>query len=339
MPPATAISEQSAAELRQRCAEVLSANWREGRRRSDGTPFAYTCPARGHYPWQWYWDSCFTAITWRHLDPERSRQELESLLNAQREDGFIGHTIFWNTPLTGFRRFTYNVVGRHATMTSSIQPPLLAWAWSLAVGDPREEPRIARHHDWLEGNRDLEGDGLIWIVQQDESGLDASPQFDAVWGWRAHGTPGLVPLVWRNRHLGYNARAIAAAGHPVLCEVTTNVLYNLSRLALGRPSLTQALIDRCWDERRGLFLSTPGAPATCAALAPLALPDLPEEIGRRMVEEHVLGAFNLPAGLPSVAADEPSFTTHETLPLHRYWRGPVWINAAWLVWLGLVRRG
>ena len=27
------------------------------------------------------------------------------------------------------------------------------------------------------------------------------------------------------------------------------------------------------------------------------------------------------------------------LAVRRYWRGPTWINAAWLVWLGLVRLG
>ena len=40
--------------------------------------------------------------------------------------------------------------------------------------------------DWLAANRDLEGDGLLWIVQPDESGLDASPKFDPVWGRRAN---------------------------------------------------------------------------------------------------------------------------------------------------------
>ena len=80
-------------------------------------------------------------------------------------------------------------------MTSSIQPPALAWAWLIAVGDPRAVPAIARHHEWLAANRDLDGDGLIWIVQPDESGLDASPQFDAIWGWRAHDLPGYVALV------------------------------------------------------------------------------------------------------------------------------------------------
>ena len=111
-----------------------------------------------------------------------------------------------------------------------------------------------RHHEWLAEHRDLDGDGLLWIVQPDESGLDASPQFDPIWRHRAHGLPGFVRLVARNRRLGYDLRAIDRAGGPVCCEVTTNVLYNLSRLALGLPSLTQTLIDRCYDERRGLFM-------------------------------------------------------------------------------------
>ena len=44
--------------------------------------------------------------------------------------------------LTGVRRHTYNVTSAGAPMTSSMQPPALAWAWSLAVGDPSTEPRI-----------------------------------------------------------------------------------------------------------------------------------------------------------------------------------------------------
>ena len=185
--------------IRARCEGVLRSNWREGVRTSDGLPFAYTRPSPGHYWWQWYWDSCFIAIAQRRFDPGRARRELESLLAAQREDGFIGHTIFWDRPLTGWRRQTYNVLAPDAPMTASIQPPLLAWAWRQAVGDPADEPRIALHHRWLAENRDLEGDGLLWIVQPDESGLDASPQFDAIWGRRAHGLGGFPLLVRRNR--------------------------------------------------------------------------------------------------------------------------------------------
>jgi hypothetical protein len=335
--------------VRALCEVTLRQNWREGRRELDGVPFAYTCPSPGHYPWQWYWDSCFTAVAWRHFDPSRSRRELESLLAAGREDGFIGHTIFWNTPLTGRRRWTYNVISADAPMTASIQPPILAWAWRIAVGDPAQVPAIVRHHAWIAEHRDLDGDGLIWIVQPDESGLDASTQFDAIWGRRAHGRAGFVLLVRRNRQLGYDLRRVLAAGGPVCCEVMTNVLHNLSRLALGQPSLTPVILERMYDEAAGLFrpLARPEPSeriaVTWAALSPLALPDLPEAIGRRLVEEHLLDprSFLTEIAPPSVAVNDPTFTVHDQgrLGFRRYWRGPTWVNAAWLLWLGLVRLG
>jgi hypothetical protein len=341
---------ESAIELvRERSWTVLRENWREGSLGDSGIPFGYTSPSPSRYPWQWFWDSCFTAISWRRLDPERSRRELESLLAAQHDDGFIGHTIFWGRPVTGSRRFTYNITSPDAPMTASIQPPGLGWAWRIAVGDPAEDPRIARQHEWLATHRDLEGDGLIWIVQPDESGLDASTQFDAIWGHRAHGLAGFVLLVRRNRELNYDLRRIEAAGGPVCCEVLTNVIYGLSRQALGFPSTTEALIARTYDERQGLFLpearpQPPTRPAvTIAALAPLALPDLPEAIGRRLVEEHLLdGRQFWPQVMPpSVSLTEPSFSLKDTgrLGQRRYWRGPTWVNTAWLVWLGLVRLG
>ena len=336
--------------VRSACERTLRENWVEGVRADDGGSYAYTRPSPGHYPWQWFWDSCFAAIVWRRLDAQRARTELETLLAAQRGDGFIGHTIFWGGPPTGYRRFTYNVISVSDLTTASIQPPLLAWAWRIAVGDPAEVPAIGRQHDWLESNRDLDGDGLIWIVQPDESGLDDSPQFDPIWRGRAHPRPaGFVLLVRRNRRLRYDLRRIVDAGGPVCCEVMTNVLYGLSRLALGRPSLTQAIVDRMYDPDSGLFwpLARPALesrpPLTWTALAPLALPDLPEQIGRRLVEEHLLDAqrFWLPFGVPSVSATDPSFclTDADLLGVRRYWRGPVWINSAWLVWLGLVRLG
>jgi hypothetical protein len=335
-----------AARLAELSEVVLSASWAEGDRR--GVRFAYTRPSPSRYPWQWYWDSCFAAISWRRFDRNRPRQELETLLAASTDEGFIGHVVFWDRPISLKRRLYYNVASRTSEMTGTIQPPLLAWAWRIAVGDPREEPRIARHHEWLRANRDLEGDGLLWLVQPDESGLDSSPKFDPVWGYRSHANWGFPLLVARNRRLGWDARRIRDAGHPVLCEVMTNVLWGLALLAHGEPSITPALVDRLWDEERGLFLdevqpggARPGV-STWAALSPLALPDLPEEIGRRLVDEHLLaeGRYWLPYPPSSVSAEEPSFEPNRGPGWKkRYWRGPTWVNAAWMLWLGLVRLG
>jgi hypothetical protein len=134
----------------------------------------------------------------------------------------------------------------------------------------------------------------------------------------------------------------------VCCEVMTNVFYSLSLMALGRPSVTGRIIERCYDERAGLFRPiavpepTTEPTPTWAALSPLALPDLPEAIGRRLVEEHLFDPerFWLPVPPPSVPATDASFSRRTSrVGIRRYWRGPTWINAAWLLWLGLVRLG
>jgi hypothetical protein len=328
---------------------LLEGNWREGDYR--GRHYAFSVPSPRSYPWQWYWDSCFHAIVRRRFDPAGARAELATLLNAADDDGFIGHTVLWGHPLDAQRAIRYNIASRADLMTRTIQPPVLAWAWAWAVGDPRAEPRIARHHAWLREHRALEDDGLLWLVQPDESGMDASPKFDHVWGRLAQGRPLFPVLIARNRRLGFDARRVRAAGHPVVCEVLTNVAWSLSEQALGRPSPTPALVERLWDARRGRFAddvvnavrptAPAGRPVTWDTLAPLALPDLPDDIAQRLVDE-VLRApgFAGAVPLPAVALYDPAHSSRETwLGRHRHWRGPSWVNSAWFVSLGLRRLG
>jgi len=75
------------------------------------------------------------------------------------------------------------------------------------------------------------------------------------------------------------------------------------------------------------------------------LPRLPGKlsIARRLIDEHLLSHSEFWSTVPpsSVSLSEPSFRPGEArhLGLRRYWRGPTWLNAAWLLWLGLSRLG
>lgn len=356
------IDERRAARLRAGARRVLEGNWREGRTR-DGTRYAFTCPSTPRYRHQWYWDSCFHAIAWRHFDPARARAELRTLLRAGRLDGFIPHTVFWDRPAR-WRRApfygTHTMLGDLATAT--IQSPILALAWEAVAGASREDaPRFATealdelrlHYDWLDRERDPDGDGLITIILPDESGLDDSPKYDGVFRWMRHDLPGYFWLIERHRRLGYRAQDIVRRCDEHVEDVLVNVLYALSLRALSRllgeepdgsgeyasraHRTEQALLDRCLDDRTGLFFDLAGRAerpvpvSTWSSLAPLALAGIPQDVRLRLIEEHVLDPrrYRVPFGIPSVAVEEPAFNPR--WDRFRTWRGPSWMNTAWLL--------
>jgi hypothetical protein len=348
--------------LRGAAGEVLRANWVEGRTAA-GAPYAYTRPA-ARYPEQFLWDSCFHAVAWSLIDPARARAELRTLLSAQRADGFLGHTIFWYGPVRLTRRFTYNVLTADDAMTLTIQPPLIAWAWAEVADRSPDDPgfraegleRLLAFQGWLERERG-DADGLIGVLQPDETGMDATPAFDGPLGWRHHPWPGFLLLMRFNRSRGYDYRRVVAEGGFHAVDVLVNAALALgwsSLERLGHPggaaraaALTEALVRRLYDPERGFFFAegpdgTPLRVATWAGLAPLALDHLPEDIGRRLVEEHLLdpARFWLPYPVPSTSAAEPAFRAGLTgLPIRRYWRGPTWLFATPLVLRGLLRLG
>jgi hypothetical protein len=341
---------------------VLEANWREGR--NCDLPFGYTCPDAIKSPDQFFWDSCFHALAWSRFDPRRAMRELRTLVAAQQPSGLIGHTTFWHGPCRLARAFTYNMLDRRAFQTVTIQPPLLAWIWADVAeraGDSEfaDEGRRAleRFHEYLERER-ADADGLIGILQPDESGLDASPAYDAALGWRSHPKPGFLTLQRFNRRRGYDYRRIVADGGFHATDVLVNTAWILGWEGLARlgtagaaeraERATQALIARLLDPATGFFFAEgPGGErlgvSTWAGLAPLAIDRLPAKIGRRIVDEHLLNParFWLPYPVPSTAATEPSFVPGNTryMWIDRYWRGPTWLFSTWVVLRGLIRLG
>jgi hypothetical protein len=343
-------------DLRDLCERVLRANWREGA--MDGVPYAFTCPSTPRYRHMWHWDSCFHAIAWRHVDVARARAELRTVLRSGRGDGFLPHTVFWDAP-PGWRRAPFYATNRILgdVATWSIGPPVLVLAWELVAAASDDEPgfatealpALAAHLDWLWHERDLDGDGLLTIILPDESGLDDSPMYDEVFGSMVHHRPGYFRLVERCRRRGWNARRYAARFDEHVEDLLVSVLFALSCDALARlggaayarfadraRQVERALCERAWDEGRGLFWPLAGRDerpvrvATWASLAPLALPGIPEPMRRRLVEALQDPArFHAPVGIPSVSQDEPTF--RPGFDMYRCWRGPSWVNTAWLL--------
>jgi len=112
--------------------------------------------------------------------------------------------------------------------------------------------------------------------------------------------------------------------------------------------VVERLLERCYDEDRGLFFNLNGAGEdradhvkTIISLMPLLLPDLPDEIAARLLE-HLTDPheFWAPFPIPSVALDEPAFTPDSLVDgRRRIWRGPSSMSTNWLLALGLRRHG
>ena len=180
------------------CEEVLRNNDR-------GT---HTVPSPGLYPHQWLWDSCFSAIGWSHIDPERAKQELLSLVHGQWHNGMMPHMIFSkDKKYARDRNMWMSWVARQSptnVATSGItQPPLLAEAVQR-VGEalPTTQkiafykkmlPVIEAYHLWLYNERDPHKEGLALLIHPYETGLDNTPPW--VEQQREHSRPTWIALI------------------------------------------------------------------------------------------------------------------------------------------------
>ncbi len=163
----------------ERCEAVLRANDRG----------KYTIPAKGLYPHQWLWDSCFTAIGLRHIDIERAKTEILSLLEGQWHNGMIPHMILSSSSHShdaNIWRSWLNPNSPDGVYTSGItQPPLIAEAvvqigQKMKVSERRSwykrvYPSILAYHQWLYAERDPHQEGLVLQIHPWEVGLDNTP--------------------------------------------------------------------------------------------------------------------------------------------------------------------
>jgi glycogen debranching enzyme len=361
-------SIEVADRIRAEAARILAQNRRTGHAAWNDHDYAYVVPSPGSYPFQWFWDSCFHAIALTHVNLEWAEDELTTLLAGAQPSGFIPHQILWEKdryPEAAGRQS--EKFGERYT-SSSIQPPVLATALERVYRTGRDRDFLARclpptaaFYRWLGEVRDPDHDGLIAIIQPDESGVDASPKFDPLMDYPKNNDDLVRWIEWlyaRYQPLRFDDAAILALDLFQVEEVLTNVCYvlglqSLARLCTGsdaeefaaRAARTrEALIDKCYDAEAGAFFDLAGADErplrtlTITSLMPLAIPDLDRRIVERLIE-HLRDpkSFALPYPVPSVPENEPSFLPGNARGF--IWRGPSWVNSNWLIGEGLRAHG
>jgi len=336
--------------------------------------FDFTCPSSVTYPFQWFWDSCFHAIALSHVDIKKGEAELVSLLKNQHSDGFVSHVTFWQRDAFEEMVSTYAIAFRSKYLSDEMQPPLLAEAVAAVADRGRGAeftreilPGVRRFYEWLHITRNPYGDGLIRVVQPDETGLDHSPMWDELmniqdeeqesWerGWHSICDP-------------YDAfdrdpKKMIELNHFVVADVMTNVIYIENLRVLARlcrdiddedgalvyedraNKAVQSLEKLCWNEEDGLYYGVNGKENkqlrvnTFTSLMPLLLPDL-EQRKVDLLIKHITDPAEYWAEypIPSVAMNHPTYRP-ETVGGNLVWRGPSWMNSNWYLARGLQRHG
>jgi hypothetical protein len=336
--------------------------------------YDFSCPSSVTYPFQWFWDSCFNAVTLSHIDIAKAESEIKSLLVNQHEDGFVSHVTFWQRDAFEEMVSTYAIAFRNRYLSDEMQPPLLAEAVDAVAKRGRGVefinevlPAVKRFYEWLDAVRNPFGDGLIRVVQPDETGLDHSPKWDELMGI----TDEEHDSFDRGWHLvcdpydkfNRDPKKMIELNHFVVADVMTNTIYieNLHVLAslcnqVGdyKGSLTyseraakarRSLDELCWNERDGLYYDVSGKENlhiqvnTFTSLMPLLLEDLnPDKVAALI--SHITNPEEYWAEypIPSVAMNHPAFQP-DTVGGDLVWRGPTWINSNWYLARGLQRHG
>jgi glycogen debranching enzyme len=301
----------------RKCASVMKVNTLgpEGaiRRR-------WSTPDRIPHRHMWLWDSVFHSFAMNRIDPQLSSELLMAMLDAQRPDGMAPHIA--------------TVSGHTSEIT---QPPLLAWAIQendAVLGDRAQLadllPRLEAYLEWNLAHRDRNGNGLLeWAIEANaksrsgESGMDNCPRFD---GAVALDAPDFS---------AYQAHDMACLAQ----MADTLDLPDRAGLWRGRSqAMAQAIQARLWHQDRQFYcdrdMDGHFVPVRAVSgFMPLLLDGIPPErvdaLERALLDPSGFGA---PCPIPSVALDEPAWSTD-------MWRGASWINMNYMTILGLKRHG
>lgn len=268
------------------------------------------------------WDSAFISLIWKHQDLNVAQDIIRGVLYNQKPDGRVPHQV--------------NLFGT----SQWSQPPLLTWA-AVRLTENKSEadmaftkeiyPKLKSFHAWYRKTHSTPS-GLYFWDHPYESGIDNSPRFGNRDESKYVDTHGLE-VVDLCSYMVMDAESLSQMA-------LTLGLTEDSQAFAAEAKATAALVRaRLWDNANGNFYdfdlkTNKFVPFdTIASLFPMVAGIADQTQALKLIERiKSPKGFNTFIPFPSVERGSPSFEKDT-------WRGPVWINTAYLGLLGLKRYG
>lgn len=366
-------------QIRQQAKALLEKNTISGYSKEYDIVYHYMKPGRSRYPFQYFWDTCFHVYTMTALgDHQMAKRCMQSLFAMQREDGFVGHMLFWSrftptrvTDIFQSRPSIRDFFRPH--MSALLQPPIAAQAVLRIYTYDRDLsflqqmlPKLKRYYDWLANNRDFDGDGLLSIISYFEAGMDWKPSYDQVLGF----SPGratashfmkVVYVDFKNYLHNYDLEKIYQASDFLVKDAGFNTIYvqNLEAMAeicrlVGDPGasrykvlaskVTQSILSIMYEQEDEAFYDVQGKTnkklkvLTPTVFFPATIKGMPEEIGRRVIERHFFNKVEFAAPFPIPSVAMNHPAFHPGESIY-IWRGPTWVIYNWFLHHFLMEKG
>ena len=261
------------------------------------------------------WDTAFIAQVWKPWDA-RLGEEICTAVMEHIIEGRLPHFV---------SKYDSSQWTQPPVMTWSVGE-LLQWQPDRAYLE-KYYPVLKDYNRWLYEHRQLPN-GLFFWDHPYESGIDNAPRFSTrnevvTADMRRLAAIDLASyLVRQDRALAAMARELGKTDEAKTFDAKANELANLINRYLWDPE-TQMYYDL--DTNTGKLIKV----KTVAGLFPLfggaATPERAKALARHAMNP---AEFNTLIPLPSVSRDDPTYEPD-------MWRGPVWINTAYLVIVGL----
>lgn len=276
------------------------------------------------YKAAYLWDTAFISQVWMYWDPRIAQELILYLMRFQKNNGEVKHAVLELL----VKPYAY----------SNSQPPLLSWAtWRIFERSGDREflqvmyPKLLNYQKWLRANR-RHADGLYFWKHPYESGIDNSPRFSNRDESKFEDTTKMA-AVDMSSYVALSLEALESMARELGLEL--EALEHRREYEALKVVMNEKLWDEedqtyyDWDYVKSRFIRmntisnfTPLAAGISEASQSLAL-------AIRLFDP---SQYNTRIPFPSVARNDQLFVKD-------MWRGPVWVNMAYLSVLGLKRTG